>query len=141
MGLVNSNGHSMLHKSAQRGKDDVCQWVFANYPFSLKEESGVDLLQQIAPDAEGCCPSDLAGLEGFENLADWLVCEEKRLVIEAFGTNPCACPSWLTNGVADSRQHSANRYGLDGIFEKGAGVKKMCAHIVQVVTEHLVIKK
>ena len=83
MGLVNSNGHRMLHKSAQRGKNDVRQWIFETYqyPPNRKDDIGnnnMDLLLRISPDEEGCCPSDLAGMEGFHSLANWLLLRRKK---------------------------------------------------------------
>ncbi len=144
MYLVNSNGHGILHKSAQRGKDDVCRWVFEtlyNQQYtcsSTKEQdteeecctTSVDLLKQIGPDAEGCCPSDLAGMGGFESLARWLVTKEQHIGMSAFISNPSTFPLWLKIGLENSI-HKSNTFGLDDIFEKNAGVKKICANIVQ----------
>ena len=145
VGLVNSNGHSMLHKSAQRGKEDVCKWVFANLTCTaekyrsgalqdhskpgddpLSSEHFADIIKLISPDAERCCPSDLAGMEGFEDLAQWLACQERTLAYQAITSN--VWPPWLKDGLEESR-HLSNRSGLDGIYEKGAGVKKMCCHM------------
>lgn len=127
-GLINFNGHGMLHKSAQRGKVDVCCWVFE---FAKKDDNGLDLLLQIAPDTEGCCPSDLAGMEGFEVLAEWLTVRETEIAQKSFENSvEDDRPKWLTAGVSDAR-HSNNRYGLQGAYENGAGVKKMCAFIVE----------
>ena len=39
-----------------------------------------------------------------------------------------SCPQWLSDGVSNAK-HLVNRFGLEGLFEKGAGLKKMCAHI------------
>ena len=129
-GLINFNGHGMLHKSAQRGKVDVCYWVFE---FAKEDDNGLDLLLQIAPDTEGCCPSDLAGMEGFEVLAQWLTVQETEIAQKSFENSvEDDRPEWLTAGVSDAR-HSNNRYGLEGTYENGAGVKKMCAFIVKTM--------
>jgi hypothetical protein len=140
MGLVNSNGHGILHKSAQRGKDSVCRWIIENHDSSNntkthgtgKKRTQIDILSQIGPDEEGCCPSDLAGMEGFDSLANWLVNEEQKIGLEIYTKNSSNCPSWLKEGVHNSR-HKTNMFGLDDVFEKGAGVKKVCAYIAHFI--------
>ena len=128
VGLINSNGHGMLHKSAQRGKEHVCRWVFES---ATQGENSMDLLLQVAPDAEDCCPSDLAGMEGFEVLARWLVIQEQKISQRYFDdSSEDGCPRWLKDGVANAR-HTSNRYGLEGTYERGAAVKKMCARIAE----------
>ena len=72
--LVNDNGHSALHKAAQRGNASTCKWLVDMYLH--KSESGVDGFLLIGPDAEGACPSDLCGMNGHENLAKWLSKQE-----------------------------------------------------------------
>ena len=82
--LVNDNGHSALHKAAQRGNASACKWLVDMYLH--KPESDVDgqrgnasackWLLLIGPDAEGACPSDLCGMNGHENLAKWLSKQE-----------------------------------------------------------------
>mmetsp|Transcript_16131 Transcript_16131/g.20434 ORF Transcript_16131/g.20434 Transcript_16131/m.20434 type:complete len:443 (+) Transcript_16131:3-1331(+) len=79
--LINSNGHSIVHKAAQRGKDNVCEWLLSSTENCLKMEflddsmSGDSLnnlterLTLVGPDSDGCCPSDLAGMEGHHKLA------------------------------------------------------------------------
>ena len=52
--LINSNGHGCVHKAAQRGRN-VCKWLFEH-----PDEIPLGILQ-VGPDAEGLCPSDLAG--------------------------------------------------------------------------------
>ena len=142
MGLVNSNGHGILHKSAQRGKNSVCRWIIENYDSSINVKTHItdkkstrtqiDILSQIGPDEEGCCPSDLAGMEGFDLLANWLVSEEQKIGLEMYIKNSSNCPSWLKEGVLNSR-HKTNMFGLDDVFEKGAGVKKVCAYIAHFI--------
>jgi hypothetical protein len=89
---INSNGHSALHKAAQRGNKNVCKWLLlrwlspATAPIKEEEHAKVVVdttigekittptttttrrfnwtLSHIAPDGEGCCPSDLCGMEG-----------------------------------------------------------------------------
>mmetsp|Transcript_23636 Transcript_23636/g.33168 ORF Transcript_23636/g.33168 Transcript_23636/m.33168 type:complete len:714 (+) Transcript_23636:182-2323(+) len=88
--LVNSNGHGALHKAAQRGRVRVCEWFCASSAFkdaclvtSHSKNSDTLLLsningplQLIAPDSDGCCPSDLAGMAGHEELALWIAQQE-----------------------------------------------------------------
>jgi hypothetical protein len=74
--LVISNGHSVLNEAAQRGrKDSICPWFFARilHLDQTAEHSGntgmpIDLLL-VAPDSNGYTTSDLAGMEGHEELA------------------------------------------------------------------------
>ena len=44
--------------------------------------SAASLLASVGPDIEGCCPSDLVGMERHEQLAEWLAEQEKRLITE-----------------------------------------------------------
>lgn len=61
---VNANGHSVVHKSAQRGNRKVIEWMCSSH-----KRRSVSL---IGPDQEGCRPSDLARMEGHSELAGWL---------------------------------------------------------------------
>ena len=106
--LVNHNGHGAIHKAAQRGHTSVCQWLWENVLLpktlpvtdeSLSESSSMThdveattetlinypattktAFDMIAPDQEGFGPSDLAGMEGHEELARWLAAQEILLV-------------------------------------------------------------
>lgn len=131
MKVVNSNGHGMLHKSAQRGKEEVCRWILEEY--LATEGDCQSKLQQIGPDAEGFCPSDLAGVEGFEFLAQWLTMQEGKIALDAFYNR--TCPEWLLEGISNAR-HAINRYGLDGIYESGSGIKKMSAFVIEKTGLH-----
>ena len=122
---INSNGHGVLHKSAQRGKKDVCEWIF----LEMERQAQMNSLVMIAPDAEYCCPSDLAGMEGHKELAKWLVDKEIELCIEALNVkNDCSIPSWLEEGLLNAK-HLANRSGLHDLWEGGAAVKKIATFI------------
>jgi hypothetical protein len=92
---VNSNGHSLVHKAAQRGRRDILNWFFDKMHSAIAScdttpdfsENGQpmlsvhQLLQLVGPDSDGCTPSDLAGMEGHDELADWITTEmEARLV-------------------------------------------------------------
>ena len=87
------------------------------------------LLITIAPDTENCCPSDLAGQGHHDELAKWLVDQEKNLCLEAFRVmSNHDIPPWLEQGVSNAR-HLANRSGLDDLWESGAAIKKISAFI------------
>ena len=118
--LVNNNGHGVLHKAAQRGQQDICSWFLEN---SISKTSALDGLKLVGPDTEGYCPSDLAGMEGFETLARMLASSEIELVSKFVGTlsinYPEKEPHWLfesTQGVTDIRitekeKHTWERFG------------------------------
>jgi len=99
LGSINSNGHGVLHKAAQRGNWKLCQYFFSkllhNELAGLKSderEMAISMIQFVAPDIGGCCPSDLAGMEGHEKLAKWLVNEESlatKFVV------PSTLPDWI----------------------------------------------
>lgn len=123
--LVNDNGHSALHKSAQRGNVSACKWLVDMF---LHQESGFDGCLLIGPDAEGACPSDLCGMNGHENLAEWLSKQEcnfvRRYLCPAYLTNNaqgripkyrklCDCttlPMWLREATFDSQDAQQLRY-------------------------------
>lgn len=92
---VNNNGHGVLHKAAQRGQQAVCQWFYERWI-----KAGVDIetaLRLVAPDMEGYCPSDLAGMEGHGDLAKELARMEMELITSSnVGVDLSLLPPWLT---------------------------------------------
>jgi ankyrin repeat protein len=102
---VNFNGHGVLHKAAQRGNDAVCMWFLETIITTRKDSKGVwdddiqAVLPLLGPDTEGYCPSDLAGMEGHEELArtlvkwemDWIATNRDSLLQRTF-----SLPAWLT---------------------------------------------
>ncbi|KAL3923808.1 MAG: hypothetical protein SGARI_006148 [Bacillariaceae sp.] len=83
MKRVNTNGHGVLHKAAQRGQQNVAEWFIK---VILNECNEVEeTIKLVGPDTEGYCPSDLAGMEGHSDLAMLLaetemkVCRDLRL--------------------------------------------------------------
>ena len=82
--LVNNNRHGVLHKAAQRGWKLGCEWFFDNVITELNVEISIKL---IGPDTEGYCPSDLAGMEGNEELAKWLANAEMSLALSTLQQN------------------------------------------------------
>ena len=133
--LVNSNGHGVLHKSAQRGKDDVCEWIL-----SVAESSGISkdipshVFKLMGPDAENCFPSDLAGMEKHTTLARWLALKEREEYSRAFQNyfknDMTVIPLWLKVGLENAR-HEVNRVGLGDLWERGAGIRRVCAFLFQ----------
>ena len=82
MKLVNHNGHGVLHKAAQRGQRDVAEWLVreeCNNHVKTRDTDRNALLALVGPDIEGYCPSDLAGMEGYHDFANWLVTVEIRI--------------------------------------------------------------
>ena len=85
--LVNHNGHGVLHKAAQRGQRDVAEWLvreecsnlFAAVRTQNDSSENDTFLAMIGPDVEGYCPSDLAGMEGHEDFAEWLATIEIKV--------------------------------------------------------------
>jgi ankyrin repeat protein len=66
--LVNRNGHSSVHKAAQRGKLDVCRWLLEGGELRGR----ITRERHLAPDGEGFTPSALAAVEGHDEVAAWL---------------------------------------------------------------------
>jgi len=126
---INFNGHSVLHKSAQRGNQHFCKWIICRFERSKAANS----LSLISPDAENCCPSDLAGMEGHSQLAEWLARQESEIALCAFtesqAVESMCIPVWLKDGIRGAK-HTVNRTNLRGLYESGAGIRRMSAHIV-----------
>lgn len=111
---LNYNGHGVLHKAAQRGKRELCEWflniLFSTIPIPL------DLIQ---PDGEGCIPSDLAGIEDHISLAEYLAEQERRFVLEAAKSSNFDHPKWLPiNGML---------YHSDSVWEANGGIRRLQA--------------
>lgn len=78
--VTNSNGHGALHKAAQRRRGDLCEWLCTHvYEKLTSDDACVSWFDIIGPDNDGCCPSDLAGMEGDESLAVCIAKHEKQL--------------------------------------------------------------
>mmetsp|Transcript_1561 Transcript_1561/g.2528 ORF Transcript_1561/g.2528 Transcript_1561/m.2528 type:complete len:627 (+) Transcript_1561:56-1936(+) len=107
--LINSNGHGVVHKAAQRGNTLLCEWLFSEgkkFPFEV---------DHVGPDTEQLCPSDLAGIEGYVDLASWLATKEKALAQTAFEKKMksydanVVLPDWLEACLNEERKSSADR--------------------------------
>lgn len=93
MTKVNNNGHGVLHKAAQRGKGPVCEWFFETWirpSVHLKT-----VLPLVGPDDDAWCPSDLAGMEGHNELARQ-VAEMEMNFIKSITVSYEDLPEWLT---------------------------------------------
>lgn len=116
--LLNDNQHGLLHKAAQRGRRNLCEWFLREKILVLSLSQHV--LTMIGPDTEGCLPSDLAGMEGFEELAVFLS-EEERMILESVlvqkGRQTSSLPAWLV-------QHECLMVA-DSIWEPWAGVRRL----------------
>lgn len=75
---TNTNGHGALHKAAQRKRKDLCQWLCESV-FKNVDGNDESLFDNIGPDTEGCCPSDLAGMGGGYELALYIAKQECKL--------------------------------------------------------------
>jgi ankyrin repeat protein len=117
--LINSNGHGILHKAAQRGRRNICEWV-------IGKGNSINLMEQISPDMGDHCPSDLAGMEGHYELAQWLSHMECKIAEEVFQTNDL---KWLSKGMSDA--HSvAQTIGIWDTWEPLGGIRRISAHLV-----------
>ena len=91
---VNNNGHGVFHKAAQRGHAQMCTWFYQNYIDSQSDISRV--LRLIGPDTEGYCGSDLAGMEGHDDLARVLARMEMDVACSIPTDDATKLPAWLT---------------------------------------------
>lgn len=136
--LVNENGHSALHKAAQRGSTSGCKWLVDTF---LIKHNDVDGFAFIGPDAEGACPSDLCGMNGHDGLSQWISKQECEFVrrtcltkaIEKTNTkcrklsfNP-RLPPWLQEGV-DAAEKATLLRSEDADI---SGIGRMAATLIE----------
>ena len=134
---INTNGHGILHKSAQRGNFESCQWFLQTFYNHLmnrneKESSSIqshnnddkNVLFMIGPDKENCCPSDLAGMEGHGELAIWLAEKECQIAFTQVETQP----KWLRGAIQESLL--CMYHGDLNVWEQGGGSRRMASYIV-----------
>ena len=130
---INENGHSVMHKSAQRGKQGVIEWVLNHTDGKLHET-----IKLIGPDLEQHCPSDLAGMEGHAELAEWLSEKEKDIAAQWHGQvvnggpDISEPPKWLAEGLEEVQGMSKLIIGSKvqmNAWEAGGGIRRMCCHI------------
>jgi hypothetical protein len=121
--LVNSNGHGTLHKIAQRNQGAVADWL---YSAVYNTKSTIVHFGLIGPDSDGCCPSDLAGMEGHEVLARALAKHEALLSRLLYGQELLK-PTWLS----PSENQDGDVACLD-VWEPFAGVKRINRALVDL---------
>ena len=118
--VVNHSGHGILHKAAQRGRRDICEW-FAQQALrnaqrcKASTDDKLDLLSLIGPDNDGCLPSDLAGMEEHEELALFLTQQERALMECALDLED-PVPTWFSRAAVPSDAR---------IWEPWAGVARL----------------
>lgn len=130
MTKVNNNGHGVLHKAAQRGQQPVCNWFFDTW---IKVSTdGTTALKLVGPDTEGYCPSDLAGMEGHDDLAREIAAMEMDL-IENLLMEYGDLPSWLTA----TQEGISMRVSEKELFtwERFGGQRRMRSRLVLRVSE------
>ena len=131
---INENGHSILHKAAQRGKQKVVEWVLGR-----TEGKSHEAIKLIGPDLEQHCPSDLAGMEGHVELAEWLSEKEKDVAVQRYdqianedSNDTIELPKWLTEGLEKVQGMSKLIIGSKmqmNAWEAGGGIRRMCCQI------------
>jgi hypothetical protein len=142
--LTNSNGHGALHKAAQRTRGDLCEWLCTSIYEKLTSDGAcVNWFDIIGPDNDGCCPSDLAGMEGDESLAVCIAKHEKRLArlwythlivseanevaLERVDNRlPDLLPSWLHQEVG------LVIHGSENTWEPWGGVSRMQSSLSKI---------
>jgi hypothetical protein len=115
MTSINHNGHGVLHKAAQRGHSPMCTWFFQNHVETSNDVCSV--LRLIGPDTEGYCASDLAGMEGYHELAQTLANKEMDVVC-SLSTKAIELPTWVTETqpgismrISDKELYSWEKHG------------------------------
>lgn len=143
--LVNDNGHSALHKAAQRGNAPACKWLVDMFMHS----SSIDLdgFLLIGPDIEGACPSDLCGMNGHKSLASWLSKHECDYVCTRYSDgdlikNAAHGPDSKCREVLDDtrlpywlRQYDVNTGKMDSKSTRSDGVRKMKSSLTKLYCE------
>jgi len=137
--LVNSNNHGVLHKAAQRGNEDVCKWFVSSTLCATTGISQQTMLSLIGPDSDICCPSDLAGMAGHQDLAEWIANQEENIVKQTIGSliqkddmmfqQHHGLPTWLQNGMDKFPSTTCNIHA-ERVWESQGGVRRMSSLIV-----------
>ena len=135
--LINTNGHSALHKAAQRGNGVAVHWLAKNF---LSEITAIQTF--IGPDNEGNCPSDLCGMEGHEILATWISARECDISIQLVRHAPSvedllknsssSIPSWLVQDlIAVMACKLKTSVDFRTSWGPGCGVRRMSTAIMK----------
>ena len=130
--LLNANGHSAVHKAAQRGRRDVCAWLLgrggddgddgdadaiveSDAPESDAEAAWARALvgsAHLAPDNEGFTPADHARLAGDARLAAWLRARQRE-------ASARECARFIRDGLDDG--NDGNDETLAAVADESRG--------------------
>ncbi|CAB9513552.1 Ankyrin Repeat [Seminavis robusta] len=137
MTQVNHNEHGVLHKAAQRGQLPICQWFWDTTvtPAILLSQQGggtSNVFDLLGPDTEQYCPSDLAGMEGHEELARTLARWEMECIqmMQDTSNGVSMMPDWLTK----TREGVSMRMSNDNeiyTWEPLGGVRRMKRQLLE----------
>ena len=130
--LINSNGHSALHKAAQRGSNEVVYWL-VNTVLDNKSSVAWDM---IKPDTEGHCPSDLAQMEQHEQLAQEISKFECDCIIRMVKEdttvdaliNSDILPPWLKQALLEAKTNSS--------CDQSTGIRRMALSLIEHISPH-----
>eukprot|EP00980_Cylindrotheca_fusiformis_P026364 scaffold15973_cov120-Cylindrotheca_fusiformis.AAC.5 len=145
--LMNKNGHGVIHKAAQRGWKVGCIWYLENV---IGSQTVNLALRQVGPDIEGYCPSDLAGMEGYESLARWLVNAELKLVERLCDVDSVPIlkfPSWLTDPIGHLEISTRVSEEEHCTWERYGGLRRMRSKLlafgrrVTILTRESIVRK
>jgi ankyrin repeat protein len=76
LGVLNHNGHSVLHKAAQKGRAEACDWLLRHAGLGKRH---------MRADSDGNTPARMAAAEGHAELAQWLQARAEEMEIERDG--------------------------------------------------------
>lgn len=84
---------------------------------------------------KGYCPSDLAGMEGYEDFARWLVMVETGLVeklriLDAL-VDPSLLPNWLTGPAPYLNSRATGSEKENYTWERYGGLRRMRANLAE----------
>ena len=149
--LVNHNGHGVLHKAAQRGQRDVAEWLIReecgdSLVTTVVPTAGIHktdssslgsststtqrknvLLALVGPDIEGYCPSDLAGMEGHNDFAEYLATIEFRVCQNLNCIPAYEIPAGYCNASFKSSSNASSSY----LWEQYGGLRRMKAAVIR----------
>ena len=142
--LINSNGHSALHKAAQRGSIGAVKWLVDTFFFNIS----FDQYLLIGPDTEGNCPSDLCGMEGHESLAKWISKHECDCIIQSIRPATSGAgslgnfstyifPLWLQEDLHVARACCTTAAGINGMGSQwgpGCGVRRITSRLIDRIS-------
>jgi len=134
MKLVNHNGHGVLHKAAQRGQRAIAEWLIREecgsliaVPTATSTYSSIGTTERnifltlVGPDIEGYCPSDLAGMEGHDDFAKWLVTVEIRMCRALDCIPVYEIPAGYSSDCASFKNTASTSY----VWEKYGGLRRI----------------